>query len=543
MSLSIGERNRERVQEKKEVADATEPNLADFPNAIESSPGRERVREILSNRFASLALLSDRGGVAIYQGRDLSRDSEPVCVKVLHDCIDDSGELELFRLEGLAASKLVHRNILRSSAPEVTEGVHFSVSERRADAESLGSLLTRKAWLDLELAAGIAQQIGCALEYAHAQNILHLRIHPDNVFIDPDGTVFLGDFGLEARDDLAWAHRQRSDRCPVHYISPEQVNGEALDFRSDLYSLGIVLYQALTDRMPIDSDDHNLVKEKHVFQSPLAPHLYCSDIPVSLSNVILRLLEKDPNARFQDVASFQTEMESSIRQASVNGSEIFARKSLESERGDGNDPIDVEQFSLDSLVGPLESQTTIVREEPFDESSGLNIAIHAAHEREPSSTQADNVEKAKLDSNVPQVKPATEDTTLQWGQAILRILLALAAIGGLIVLANGDLPKSPASTSDEVISVQGSERDADPAAPPQSGDANPAEQAPDTAEQNASSDASGAATSAPPARLPVRPRPAFNSRTSASLRSHRWKRRWVRAGPYWRQSRDPRRKY
>ena len=272
--------------------------------------------EVLSTRFDSVRLVTARWDADVYLARERAAgaNSRPIALKVLPTgAAGDPHRVDLFRREACSAAKLDHRNILKSTPPEEFNGLQYTQLEHRPKAESLKNLIDREGWLDVRLAIEIIHQIADALEHAHDRRVLHLRIQPDNVLIDPDGTATLADFGIEGRIDLSEAHRERASLCPVHYISPEQVQGGILDARSDLYSLGVVFYQMLTDRLPVDSTDSDSVRRKHLTQTPLPPHLYSSRIPLRLSEVITRLLEKEPARRFQDVASFRVELDNAFR--------------------------------------------------------------------------------------------------------------------------------------------------------------------------------------------------------------------------------------
>lgn len=316
--------------------------------------------ELLASRFEFLAPLSDDFDVSSYLVRDLraSAVDDPaadlVVLKILDGRACDQGRLALFKLEARAAAKLSHRSIVGSSAAEELNGVHFSIHEYHSDVETLKDLLDRRGWLDLRLALGIIKQISDALQYAHAQGVLHLRIHPENILIDPDGTAVLADFGIEDSRELTWAHQERTSQCPLRFASPEQASGKAVDARSDQYSLGVVLYQMLTDRLPLDSEDPNAVRQKQLTQTPLPPHLYFDDIPTAFSETIARMLERDPAKRFPDVISFQAALDKSFGQGvgeflpSGDSTEQIERQGAEHEKPaevcweDETTPIDLE---------------------------------------------------------------------------------------------------------------------------------------------------------------------------------------------------------
>src|SRR5215213_5556679 len=279
-------------------------------NGSEGAAFTREMAEALSGRFEILEMLDHSAEAAFYLARDLSASGEGegpalVRLKVFPGAARDAELLDLFHLEARAASSLSHRNILTSGSEEQAGPYRFCVIENSPGAKTLRSLLDRKGWLDVPLASGIAMQVARALEVAHEEGVLHLKISPEKILIKPDGVVQVADFGIEARNDLGWAHARRSDLCPALYASPEQASGAPVDHRSDLYSLGVVLFEALTDRAPFDGESPERIRLKHRTRSPLPPDVYCESVPRSLSSLVMKLLEKDPRDRFESASELR----------------------------------------------------------------------------------------------------------------------------------------------------------------------------------------------------------------------------------------------
>lgn len=268
-------------------------------NRLNVEPDIERVKRALGAEFAELKPLGSDSIVERYLGK--TAGGEAVELRVLSARASrDRAARELFYLEADAASRLDHMNILGTSKPENAAGVDYCVIEHKPNARSLRALLHNDGWLDVKDAAGIADQIASALDHAHQQGVLHLKLEPGCVLIEPDGWVTLADFGIDAR------HGTQSGRQPrAPYASPEQSTGGELDCASDLYSLGVLLYEMLTDRSPFDSNDAEYVRQKQMTSMPAAPHLIFPDVPEAVSTVVMKLLATEPKNRFASAAKFQ----------------------------------------------------------------------------------------------------------------------------------------------------------------------------------------------------------------------------------------------
>jgi serine/threonine protein kinase len=432
---------------------------------------------VLSGRFEPLKQIGGYGKAAFYLVRDRRADAaadEVVKLKVFTGHTEsDARLLELFRLEARAAARLSHPNIIKASSPEEIQGVHFAVVEHPADATTLKELLDREAWLDLKVAIAIIHQMADALDYAHRLGVLHLRIQPESILLDADGTARLTDFGLEANDELAWAHRVRSRHSPAHYLSPEQVSGWPVDARSDLYSLGIVFYKMLTDRLPFDAEDLGAVKQMHLTRSPLPPHLYSTDLPLWVSTVITRLLEKDPARRFQDVAAFRTAL---AAPASPHIDII--------QPGDGSSesdkPTHKEAQPAVTTAAPAQAVTRAPWEPPSI--TALNVEIDEPTSAEPSVAIAPANQFRQSDAGeqvearpIPFANRAERLTTTRarkkaWQIRALIIALSLVAVGELIAIVRADraqrmLPVQPVSTAPEEQNDSNSRSPGEPSTP------------------------------------------------------------------------------
>jgi TonB family protein len=288
--------------------------------------GSSEIVAALSERYEILKTIAESENHVFYLARDLTI-SEPaaedrsslVRLKVLRaSAAGDDRQVNLFHLEARAAAKLSHENIIKADEAEEINGIHFCAIEHRPDAETLRDLLKREGWFDVAQAIEIIKQIARALDYAHGLGVLHLTLQPEKILVEPDGKALITDFGIESQKDLLWAHQERSHHCAAQYISPEQVQCKHIDQRSDLYSLGIVIFEMLTDRVPFDSPDSILIKLKHLNRLPEPPHMFRPELPKLLCWLVMDLLKKKPDERPASVSVFQ----SVLQQCMASGLEV-----------------------------------------------------------------------------------------------------------------------------------------------------------------------------------------------------------------------------
>ena len=272
----------------------------------------EQLADALSSRFDVLKQVGADERACYYLARERA-SGEGGCLKVILPHIArDIKQRELFYLESYAASRLSHPRIAKAGKPHELEGVYFCAVEYKQNACTLRELLNRNGWLDIETAIDIAIQVASALDHAHSLGVLHLQLQPESILIEPSGLVTVKDFGIESGARLEWAYQERTRRLAAVYASAEQATGAKIDNRSDLYSLGAILYEMLTDRVPFDSDDDDYVRRKQLDYAPAPPHLISMDVPEEVSSVVMKLLEKDPNNRFNRAGEFQAALRAAL---------------------------------------------------------------------------------------------------------------------------------------------------------------------------------------------------------------------------------------
>jgi serine/threonine protein kinase len=264
--------------------------------------------KVIADRYTVGELLG-RGGMAeVYVATDRVLD-RPVAFKVLGDWLaHDDTFVERFRREALAAARISHPNLVAVFDAGSEDGVHYIVMEY-VPGETLADVLRREGRLDANRATKIAASMADALAVAHAARIVHRDVKPANVMLTPDGRTKLMDLGIARSIDGDSITHASSILGTAGYISPEQARGDPVDHRSDIYSLGCVLYEMLTGRQPFEAQDPLAVAYKHVHEAPMPPTSLEPSIPPALEAVILRAMEKEPAARFQSVADLASSLE------------------------------------------------------------------------------------------------------------------------------------------------------------------------------------------------------------------------------------------
>lgn len=251
-------------------------------------------------RYHVESVLGSGGMGKVYKAHDRELD-RIVAIKVLRsDLISQPLALQRFKQELLLASKISHPNILRIHDLGEFAGVKF-ISMAYVEGGDLTQLLKREGRLAPERAVRIMEQLCKALAAAHAANVMHRDLKPQNILVDQNDHIYVSDFGLAKTLE---ANRAGMTRTGVvlgtpHYMSPEQVEGKPVDQRSDIYALGLILYEMLTGVLPFAGDSTYQVMYQRVHQVPKRPELVNPELPTYLSRICLRCLEKNPAMRYQ----------------------------------------------------------------------------------------------------------------------------------------------------------------------------------------------------------------------------------------------------
>src|SRR5918996_304265 len=262
---------------------------------------------VLNDRYQIEAPLGRGGMATVFRGTDrvLNRT---VAVKILADRFaGDDKFVTRFRREAQAAARLNHPNIVSIYDTGDDDGAHYIVMEL-VEGDTLGDVLRRDGALPAERAAAIAVSVAEALERAHQAGLVHRDVKPGNVMLTPDGSVKVMDFGIARAASEDTLTQTGTVLGTAAYLSPEQAQGLPVDARSDLYSLGCVLYEMTTGRPPFSGDSPVAIAYKHVKDDPVAPSRINPDVPSDLEAVILKSMAKNPANRYQSAAELRQDL-------------------------------------------------------------------------------------------------------------------------------------------------------------------------------------------------------------------------------------------
>ncbi len=268
-----------------------------------------KVGTIVGDRYEILEKIGVGGMAEVYKGKD-HKLNRFVAVKVLKEEFrGNEGFVKKFKEEAQAAARLAHPNIVNVYDVGDENGIYYIVMEL-VEGITLKNYIERKGNLTIKEATSIAIQVCAGLEVAHNNNIVHRDIKPQNIIISREGKVKVTDFGIAKATTSQTT--TASAMGSVHYASPEQARGGYVDGRSDIYSLGIVLYEMVTGRVPFDGETAVTVAVKHLQEEMVPPSVYCKNIPFSLEQIIKKCTEKSPDRRYQDIGDLLADLKQSL---------------------------------------------------------------------------------------------------------------------------------------------------------------------------------------------------------------------------------------
>ena len=254
---------------------------------------------LLNNRYQLLERIGTGGMADVFRARDLMLERS-VAIKILHETYsDDQSFQDRFKQEARAAANLSHPNIVTVHDFGFDHGQLFIVMEH-IPGKDLKTILRQRGRYSVEEAIPLIVQACAGIGYAHRAGLVHCDIKPHNMIVTPDSRLKVTDFGIaralstimpDERADVVWGSPQ--------YFSPEQAVGEAPSPASDVYSLGVVLYEVLTGALPFTAPSSEELARLHLEENPIPPSEYIPDIPSALEEIVMKVLSKEPAARYR----------------------------------------------------------------------------------------------------------------------------------------------------------------------------------------------------------------------------------------------------
>ena len=275
------------------------------------------MNKIVSDRYRIDGSIGTGGMAVVYRAWDPQRKCE-VALKVLRPEYQENRDfVRRFEREAIAASKMSHENIVKMYDVGIDGDMRYIVMEY-IDGQTLKEVIQAQPnkRLNSQTAVRYALKILAALDHAHRMGIVHRDIKPQNILVDQNGVIKVADFGIARliNDATGTITDTKTALGSVHYVSPEQASGQKVDEKSDLYSLGVVLYEMLTGTVPFDGETTVAVALKQVSEMPRSMRLIHRDISKGLDEVVLKALEKDPAKRYQNALEMARDLKRALKQ-------------------------------------------------------------------------------------------------------------------------------------------------------------------------------------------------------------------------------------
>lgn len=257
--------------------------------------------KILGNRYEIIEKIGGGGMAIVYKAKDKLLNRY-VAIKVLrHEFTNDQDFIEKFRQESLSAASLTHPNIVSIYDTGVDENIYYIVMEY-VKGMTLKKYINKKGKIEENEAIKITRQIAEALKHAHNNKVIHRDIKPHNILMTDENVAKVADFGIARAANSSTIINTSNVIGSVHYFSPEQARGGYVDEKSDIYSLGIVMYEMVTGEVPFDADNHITVAMKHVNEEVIPPTSKNDNISKNYEKIILKCLNKQQSYRYQSIS-------------------------------------------------------------------------------------------------------------------------------------------------------------------------------------------------------------------------------------------------
>jgi len=263
---------------------------------------------VLANRYELLDKIGEGGMAVVFRAKDRMLERN-VAVKILRpEFLKDEGFIDSFRRESQLVAGIVDQNIVTVYDVGQQGNIYYIVMEL-VEGEALSDIIKRDGKLDAKKTASYGRQIAMALCTAHKNNLIHRDIKPHNIMVTNDGIAKLMDFGIAKRvTNDTMLEEKEAVMGSIHYFSPEQARGQHVDERSDIYSLGIVMYEMITGKVPFDGENAVEVAVKHMNEEMVPPSKVVEDVPQDLEDIILKATSKNPDDRYNNAEEMITDL-------------------------------------------------------------------------------------------------------------------------------------------------------------------------------------------------------------------------------------------
>lgn len=267
-----------------------------------------KIGTLIDGRYRVTAKIGHGGMADIYEATDIIKKT-PVAIKMIRDDVMlDSVNLRRFENEALIAASLNHPNIVKVFNHGTIAGVPYIANEY-VKGQTLKEVIDFRGALPLEEAVDYMIQLTDALYFAHQHNIVHRDVKPENIFVMPDGTIKLGDFGIAQADGLD-NHLTKTNEIigSVYYMAPEIAKGKKATYKSDIYAVGVAFFEMLTAHPPYENDSAVNIAVMHIKDKFPSVRTYVPDCPKEIEKIISKATSKEPNDRYADMNEFNQEL-------------------------------------------------------------------------------------------------------------------------------------------------------------------------------------------------------------------------------------------
>ncbi len=401
-----------------------------------------RIGMLLSDRYEILEKIGSGGMSDVYKAR-CHKLNRLVAIKVLkQEYSTDKNFVTKFWAEAQSAACLAHPNIVNVYDVGNDQSIYYIVMEL-VEGVTLKKYIERKGKLEIRESIGIAMQVCQGMEAAHDQNIIHRDIKPQNIIISRDGKVKVTDFGIARAASTQTISSNAMGS--VHYISPEQARGGYCDERSDIYSMGIVMYEMLTGVVPFEGESTVQVALMHIQSEMVPPRKYEPMIPVSLEKIIMKCTQKKPEARYSGVAALIAD----LRRALMTPDEDFVKMSSGISSNDPTRVIsteEVEQIRNEVQSAPVTPAASgSVRTPAVDEEEEAYLMGY--EDDEDLYDEEEEYEEEDEEGTDPKFEKII--TYISIGVAVLIVILAVWILGRAFDIFGGN-SRQPGTTAAQV---------------------------------------------------------------------------------------------